>query len=169
MKKLFSIGLVIWTIFTLTSCNKSGNGELTGIKGRGKWFEPTPYGMTFIHRGSFNLGPNDQDVTASATPAKTVSVDAFWMDDTEITNNEYRQFIQWTRDSIARTMLSEQFPEFMNSEDRKGNPIDPPRINWKEKMDWSEPDYTYVIATMFIHDNERFLKNKEIDARKLFY
>lgn len=169
MKKLFSIGLVILAVFTLTSCNKSGNGELTGVKGRGKWFEPTPYGMTFIHRGSFNLGPNDQDVTSSTTPAKTVSVDAFWMDDTEITNNEYRQFIQWVRDSIARTTLSEQFPEFMNSEDRKGNPIDPPRINWKEKLDWSNPDYTEVLAPMFIPENERFFKKKEIDSRKLFY
>ena len=169
MKKLFSIGLVILAIFTLSSCNKSGNGELTGVKGRGKWFEPTPYGMTFIHRGSFNLGPSDQDITASQTPAKTVSVDAFWMDDTEITNNEYRQFIQWVRDSIARTMLSEQFPEFMNSEDRKGNPIDPPRINWREKLDWSNPDYTEVLAPMYIPENERFFKKKEIDSRKLFY
>jgi len=169
MKKLFSIGLVILAIFTLTSCNKSGNGELTGVKGRGKWFEPTPYGMTFIHRGSFNLGPNDQDITASQTPAKTVSIDAFWMDDTEITNNEYRQFIQWVRDSIARTMLSEQFPEFMNSEDRKGNPIDPPRINWREKLDWSNPDYTEVLEPIYIPENERFFKKKEIDSRKLFY
>jgi formylglycine-generating enzyme required for sulfatase activity len=169
MKKHFSIGLVILAVVTLTSCNKSGNGELTGIKGRGKWFEPTPYGMQFVHRGSFNLGPNDQDVLASNTPAKTVSVDAFWMDDTEITNNEYRQFINWVRDSIARTLLSEQFPEFMITEDRKGNPVDPPRINWKEKLEWDNPDYTEALSAMYIPENERFFKKKEIDSRKLFY
>ena len=156
MKKHFSIGLVILAALTFTSCNKSGNGELTGVKGRGKWFEPTPYGMTFVHRGSFNLGPNDQDVTSSNTPAKTVSVDAFWMDDTEITNNEYRQFIQWVRDSIARTLLSEQFPEFMNTEDRRGNPIDPPRINWQEKLEWNNPDYIEVLEPIFVPENERF-------------
>jgi len=169
MKKHFSIGLVLLAIVTLISCNKSGNGELTGAKGRGKWFEPTPYGMVFVHRGSFNLGSNDQDITASSTPTKTVSVDAFWMDDTEITNNEYRQFVQWVRDSIARTTLSEQFPEFMITEDRKGNPVDPPRINWKEKLDWTNPDYTEALEPIFIPENERFFKKKEIDARKLFY
>jgi formylglycine-generating enzyme required for sulfatase activity len=169
MKNFISIGLVTLAIFTLSSCTKSGNGELTGVKGRGKWFEPTPYGMTFVHRGSFNLGPNDQDPIASATPVKTVSVDAFWMDDTEITNNEYRQFVQWVRDSIARTLLSEQNPDFMISEDRKGNPIDPPRINWKEKLDWSNPDYKDALEPMFVPENERFFKKREIDARKLFY
>lgn len=169
MKNFFSIGLVTLAVFTFIGCNKSGNGELTGVKGRGKWFEPTPYGMTFIHRGSFNLGPNDQDPANSATPVKTVSVDAFWMDDTEITNNEYRQFVQWVRDSIARTLLSEQNPDFMISEDRRGNPIDPPRINWKEKLDWSDPDYKDALEPMYVPENERFFKKREIDARKLFY
>ena len=33
------------------------------------------------------------------------------MDQTEITNNEYRQFVIWVRDSIARRILAEEFPE----------------------------------------------------------
>jgi formylglycine-generating enzyme required for sulfatase activity len=169
MKNFFSLGLVTLAIFTFVGCNKSGNGELTGVKGRGKWFESTPYGMQFVHRGSFNLGPNDQDPTASGNPVKTVSVDAFWMDDTEITNNEYRQFVQWVRDSIARTMLSEQFPEFMITEDRRGNPVDPPRINWNEKLDWTDPDYKEALEPIYVPENERFFKKREIDARKLFY
>lgn len=170
MKKIFSAGLIIATIFALSSCGKSGgNGELTGVQGRGKWFEPAPYGMTFIHRGSFNIGPDDQDPTWSSTPTKTVSVDAFWMDDTEITNNEYRQFVNWVRDSIARTILGEQYPEFMISEDRDGNPIDPPRINWDERLEWDNPDYADALESMYIPDNERFFGKKEIDARKLTY
>ena len=168
MKKYISIGMIILMLITQIGCSKSGNGELRGVKGREKWFEPTPYGMSYIHKGAFNLGSNDQDITASKTPIKTVSVDAFWMDDTEITNNEYRQFIYWVRDSIARTLLSEQFPEFMNTEDRKGNPIDP-RINWKEKIEWSNPDYAEALAPLYIPENERFFKKKEIDSRKLFY
>jgi len=169
MKKYFSIGFVILTIVTLSSCNKSGNGELTGVSGRGKWFEPNTFGMNFVHRGSFNLGPNDQDVTATDMPSKTVSIDAFWIDDTEITNNEYRQFVVWVRDSLARTALGEQFPEFMISEDRKGNPVDPPRINWNEKLDWTNPDYAEALEPLYVAENERFFKKKEIDAHKLFY
>jgi len=169
MKKYFTVCICLLTIVTLNSCGKSGNGELTGLKGREKWFEPTPYGMIFVHKGSFTLGNNDQDVTASSTPSKTVSVDAFWMDDTEITNNEYRQFIQWVKDSIARTLLSDQFPKFMTSEDRKGNPIDPPQINWKQRLDYKNPEYAEALIPMLIPENERFFKKKEIDSRKLFY
>ncbi|MDX9883075.1 MAG: SUMF1/EgtB/PvdO family nonheme iron enzyme [Prolixibacteraceae bacterium] len=169
MKKFISIGLMLSAIFAFTGCNKSGNGELTGVQGRGKWFEPTPLGMTFIHRGSLNIGPNDQDITWSNTPTKTVSVDAFWMDDTEITNNEYRQFVYWVRDSIARTYIAEQYPEFLISEDRDGNPLDQPRLNWREKLEWNNPDYTDALEQMFIPENERFFRKKEIDARKLFY
>jgi len=168
MKKFISIGLMLSAIFAFTGCNKSGNGELTGVQGRGKWFEPTPLGMTFIHRGSLNIGPNDQDITWSNTPTKTVSVDAFWMDDTEITNNEYRQFVYWVRDSIARTYIAEQYPEFLISEDRDGNPLDQPRLNWREKLEWNNPDYTDALEQMFIPENERFFRKKEIDARKLF-
>ena len=36
---------------------------------------------------------------------KTRSVQAFYMDATEISNNEYRQFVHWVRDSIAREKL----------------------------------------------------------------
>jgi formylglycine-generating enzyme required for sulfatase activity len=36
---------------------------------------------------------------------KQVSISGFWMDATEITNNEYRQFTNWVRDSIAAKLL----------------------------------------------------------------
>ena len=169
MRKVFSSGLIIATVFAVTGCGKSGNGELTGVQGRGKWFEPSPYGMTFVHRGSINIGPNDEDPTWSSTPTKTVSVDAFWMDDTEITNNEYRQFVYWIRDSIARSLIGEQYPEFMISEDRDGNPIDPPRINWDERLEWDNPDYADALEEMYIPENERFFKKREIDSRRLSY
>lgn len=169
MKKIISFGLVLTAVVTFIGCNKSGNGELTGVQGRGKWFEPTPFGMTFIHRGNLNIGPNDQDMTWSNTPTKTVSVDAFWMDDTEITNNEYRQFVYWVRDSIARTLIAEQYPEFMINEDRDGNPLDQPRINWDERLEWDNPDYADALEELYIPENERFFHKKEIDARKLFY
>lgn len=72
------------------------------------WKEPLPYGMLYIKRGSFTMGQNDQDANwAMSSQSRTVSVDAFWMDETEITNGEYRQFVNWVIDSIAREKLSE--------------------------------------------------------------
>ncbi|MCG6189612.1 T9SS ring complex lipoprotein PorK/GldK [Maribellus maritimus] len=170
MKKLLYFGIVLLSILTFTSCNQSGgNGELVGVQDRGKWSESQPYGMVYVRRGSFNIGPSDQDPSKSMLPTKTVSQEAFWMDDTEITNSEYRQFTNWVKDSIARRMLGDQYPEFLITEDREGNPIDPPRINWRERIDWEDPDMQMAMQDLYIPENERFFGKKEIDTRKLLY
>jgi formylglycine-generating enzyme required for sulfatase activity len=70
------------------------------------------------------MGSNDQDVAwAINSPTKTISVDAFWMDQTEITNNQYRQFVYYVRDSIARRMLVKINDEFLITEDQFGIPL----------------------------------------------
>ena len=53
MKKMLVISLVLAALSG--SCGKgTGEGELTGVKGRPKYFEPDPFGMVFIPQGSFN-------------------------------------------------------------------------------------------------------------------
>ena len=55
------------------------------------------------------MGPSDQDVPFSnVTASKTISVGAFYMDETEVTNNEYKEFVRWVRDSVVRTKLAYQ-------------------------------------------------------------
>lgn len=169
MKRIYFLCFFIISILLFTGCNQSGTGELTGVMGRGKWFEPAPYGMTFIHQGSVNIGPSDEDASWSETPTKTVTIPPFWMDDTEITNNEYRQFVNWVRDSIARTLLAQQYPEFIISEDRYGTPLDQPYLNWDERLEWDNPDYADVLEEMYYPEDERFYGKKQIDTRKLFY
>jgi len=39
-------------------------------------------------------------------PTKTVTVRSFYMDETEITNAEYRQFTKWVKDSITLFEIS---------------------------------------------------------------
>ena len=59
--------------------------------------------MVYIPSGAYQMGENDGDVPfLHQTRPRTVSVQAFYMDQTEISNNEYRQFVDWVRDSIAR-------------------------------------------------------------------
>ncbi len=50
------------------------------------------------------------------------------MDETEITNNEYRQFVHWVRDSIARDLLGQVNPDaYLIEENKKtGEVYDPP-------------------------------------------
>ncbi len=168
MKKVLALSVIIITI--MSGCGSSGGGELVGVSTRGAFYEPDPYGMLFIPQGSFNMGPNDQDITWSLTSqTKTVSVGSFWMDETEITNSEYRQFVNWVKDSIAYRLLGEQFEEFLISEDYLGNEIDPPYINWDEEIEWDNEEYAEILDEMFLPENERFFRRKEIDTRKLTY
>ncbi|WP_430816996.1 SUMF1/EgtB/PvdO family nonheme iron enzyme [Carboxylicivirga sp. RSCT41] len=168
MKKVLAISVILITI--LTGCGQSSGGELTGVARRASFYEPDPYGMLFIPQGSFNMGPNDMDIANTMTSqSKTVSVRSFWMDETEITNSEYRQFVYWVRDSIARRLLGEQFEEFLLSEDYLGNEIDPPFVNWDEPIEWDNEEYAEILDEMFLPENERFFRRKEIDTRKLTY
>lgn len=53
------------------------------------------------------MGKSEEDqAKVLNAPTKTVTVRSFYMDDTEITNSEYRQFVEWVKDSIARTKLA---------------------------------------------------------------
>jgi len=59
MKKVTLLALTL--IFILTSCGSYESGELTGVQGRKKFYEPEPFEMAFIPGGSFTQGPSDQD------------------------------------------------------------------------------------------------------------
>lgn len=94
-----------------TSCGKGDKGELVGVKGK-KWFSEKPFGMSLIQGGSFIMGKSDDDVAnVQDAPTKTVTVRSFYMDETEITNSEYRQFVEWVKDSTIRTRLAIQAEE----------------------------------------------------------
>jgi gliding motility-associated lipoprotein GldK len=171
MKKLVFLILIVALILSGCHPNSAGNGELNGVQKREKWFEPEPYGMVKVPMGSYVVGPNDEDPTfAMNSQSKTISVDAFWMDETEITNNEYRQFVYWVIDSLTRKTLGEQFPdEYLISEDKNKNPIDPPFINWDTKIDTRDADVLTALEQLYVPENERFFRRKELDTRKLVY
>jgi len=105
MKKIFSI--VVLVSF-LTSCGGGDRGQLVGTQGK-DWNPEKPFGMTLVPGGSFIMGKSDDDVAGRKNaPTKTVTVSSFYMDETEITNSEYRQFVYWVRDSIVRQRLAEE-------------------------------------------------------------
>lgn len=158
-------------IAMLGSCSPyNGGGELVGTRKVKKWFEPRPYGMVLIPTGSLNIGQNDEDIAWSMTaPTKTVSIPAFWMDETEITNDEYRQFVYWVLDSIKRQRLvDEGYDEFL-LKDRKGNLIDPPVLNKQTPIDFRRhEEYKEALEGLEYQGDDRLGKG-EIDVRKLVY
>lgn len=159
----------IWfVVLLLPACKQADIYNAEEIRNRGMWFEPTPHGMVYIQRDAFQMGPSDDEITEDSR-IRTVSVDAFWIDDTEITNNEYKQFVVWVRDSIARKMLGETYPEFLRSETPAGVPLDQAVINWKPRINWQDPDVRLALEELYLPGEERFSGRREVDSRKLVY
>jgi len=67
-------------------------------------------------------------------PLKKTSVAPFWMDETEITNGQYKQFIKWVCDSIIREKLADPEyggnKEFKIAANRKSEGFEVSRLNW---------------------------------------
>jgi len=173
MKKLLKISALslVGLPILLSSCGNSGSGQLVGVQNRIQWFQPDPSGMLYLPMGSYNMGPSDQDVPyASTTKSKTVSVQAFYMDETEITNNEYRQFVFWVRDSIAHRIVGEEVDEeHLWMVDRYDQDYDTPHINWNSRITWSDAEQREALEVMYYPEFERYKGRREMDGRKLDY
>lgn len=103
MKKFVSLFAILAMLY---SCGGGNRGELVGAQGK-KWHPQKPYGMALIPGGSFIMGKSDDDKAALANaPTRMVTVRSFYMDETEVTNSEYRQFVNWVRDSVVRMRLA---------------------------------------------------------------
>lgn len=178
-KNLIIIALVLLIIIAARPV-----GELNGITKKTKRFqEENPYGMVFVKRGSFIMGANDQSAIGSLSDKSiNVTVDAFWMDATEITNNEYKQFVYWVRDSIAMRMLInsnalgyQKLTTYNNHE----NPLDnlsPEELakvplNWKAKIPWSSKDDTVkaVLGRFYFFSENAIGRSNQMNPTILTY
>ncbi|MCX6234906.1 MAG: SUMF1/EgtB/PvdO family nonheme iron enzyme [Bacteroidetes bacterium] len=169
MKKLFFYSVVL---LILSSCGNSGNGELIGVQKRPRFYQPDPYGMAYIPAGSYVIGTGDEDVPyTQLQQPKTITVAAFYMDETEITNNEYRQFVYWVRDSIARRLLGVIKPEvyLIEQNDKTGEVYDPPFLNWENEIVWDGEEERAALEELYLPEHERYYRKKEFDTRKLYY
>ena len=135
--KLLKLLPILVLVCCMVGCNPPA-GELVGAVKDAQFQEAHPYGMVFIRKGSFLMGPNSQSAVFSQDDNNIMAtVHAFWMDESEITNNEYRQFVNWVRDSIAYRYLIEEMGEDSEYALQSEYEVDEdvmPRINWKSKI-----------------------------------
>lgn len=116
------------------------------------------------------MGPADSDSLwdIKANP-KGVSVDNFWMDETEITNSKYRQFVYWVRDSIIRERLASPAyggdDTYKITEDRFGEPIKP-YLNWKKPIPKRplEEEELAINSVTYIHP---ITKERHLDPAQM--
>ncbi len=111
--------LAITTSLILQGCGGgyTGSGDLIGVQGRLGWGQTIPFGMVVAPSGTFHMGQADEDVAATQTNHnRQITIGGFYLDDTEITNNEYRQFMEvMLNDSIdvlgEEYVMTELYPD----------------------------------------------------------
>jgi formylglycine-generating enzyme len=100
LRRLSHVAMAALVLF-MASCGLLGiggkkggdSGELVGVPNREGWVMTIPYGMVPVPAGTFHMGQADEDPASTQINFnKQVTIGPFFMDDTEITNNEYRQF-----------------------------------------------------------------------------
>lgn len=157
MKKLFKslfVALALAVVFT--ACGTKQNGQLIGVSDRPTWKGINPYGMVYIPSGTLHIGGSDQDITSTMIQRpKSISIQGFYMDDTEVTNNEWRQFVYWVRDSLAHTYLDHT----MDNDDGDM------RLDWDYEIDWEDE----TLEELYYQGDDKFAGKKELNVSKLEY
>jgi len=113
---------------------------------------------------------------------KTIDVDTylpyealftpFYILKTEVTNKEYREFISYVRDSIARMLIfygSSKIADKYGICDSQRNLV---KLKWDEAIPWNSTneDIKADLQPLYIPEGERFFSSRNIiDTRKLNY
>lgn len=146
MKSLLNLAFIAFIVISLTSC-KNEQSATTGWKyNNKKWggFEKHDYdgqelgpGLVFIQGGTFTMGQVENDVRRdmNALPRK-VTVSSFYIDETEVTNIAYREYIYW----LLRVFID--YPEVYEQNLPDTN-------TWRDKLAFNEP----MVRYYFRHPN----------------
>jgi sulfatase modifying factor 1 len=138
------------------------DGQVHGVAPSSRGGMGKPIGMVYVPPGTFHMGPSDEDVNYNFSARnREISIMGFWMDATEITNNEYRQFVIWTRDSLAAVQLG--YIKQSNDGDTA--------IDWKKAgtIKWADKGTLEKLSPLMLTPDNRLYGKMEIDPDKIVY
>jgi len=176
IKNLFFSAVMTSIVIGSIGCSKGGgtsssmtaDGQLHGVAPNARPSMRKPLGMVFIPPGTFHMGPSDEDINYNFTSRnRQVSIPGFWMDATEITNNEYRQFVNWVRDSLAAKELGFVKNSSATTSDSSGGAP----INWAKvpTIKYDATNLEKLGNKLILAPDNRLYGKAEIDPDKLVY
>lgn len=138
-----SLGLLVGGILLLSSCAKE-RSPVTGWAyntPENGGFEKVPYeeqetgpGLILIEGGTFTFGRTEHDVTYDWNNIpRRVTVSSFYLDETEVSNFSYLEYLYWTGRVFGPT-----FPEVYYK-------ALPDTLVWREKLAFNEPYVEYYL------------------------
>lgn len=99
----FSTSTCICLFLSLYSCGQKSNDINIHPEQRAA---TTSNGMIWIEGGEFVMGTNEEEAYPAEKPAVKRKVDGFWMDETEVTNRQFKAFV----DATGYQTLAEKTP-----------------------------------------------------------
>lgn len=154
LKKLpFKLPLVIAAIIL---------GSISILSFKEAKFRSDPY-MVQIPGGSFYMGPSDEQVDmAMVNRKKLVSITGFWMDRTEVTNQQYRKFVKYVSDSLKYLAL---YAGGVNQAE------DTVKVDWNRalRINTSSKAVIEKLNELLLSPDNRIQGKIEIDPTKLIY
>lgn len=143
-KLLIVTAVSIVLLSSLTSCQNEASSttgwEYNNASNGG--FEVAPFdeqmtgpGLVLVEGGSFTMGRNEQDVMGDwdNTPRK-VTVSSFYMDETEIRNLDYLEYLHWIYRVFMPADLAVVYRQAL-----------PDTLVWRNKLAYNEPYVDYYL------------------------
>lgn len=162
MKQIsLKISAVALLAMAAAGCGPSGTGgQLVGEPNYTAYKAPVPLGMVYVPSGILKMGASDEDIRGrNDALIRTAQISGFYMDATEISNAEYRQFTNYVRDSIAHTILG----DFID------NPDGTQRVDMRKRINYRDADVQDQLASLYLAAEQSGWGKREFDNSKLVY
>ena len=137
-------------------------GSISVLSFKEAKFRADPY-MVQIPAGSFYMGPSDEQVDMSmVNRKKLVSISGFWMDRTEVTNQQYRKFVKYVSDSLKYLAV---YAGGVNQAE------DTVKVDWNRalRINTSSKAVIEKLNELLLSPDNRIQGKFEIDPTKLIY
>lgn len=168
--KLINYILLSIALLNLYSCSVTGinkERDLVGVRTSKTKVSAPPYGMVYVPSGSFVAGASDEDMSNNPfDQKKTIEVSGFFMDQTEISNAQYRQFVEWVKDSLKTDNVNDliytyEYFDYQKAVENRDNPnadrstflvrdsvrIYPDTLVWM--VDFPNSESTFLVTDYF--------------------
>jgi len=119
--------------------------------------------MVVIPGGSFYMGPSDEQIDmAMVNRKKLVSITGFWMDRTEVTNQQYRKFVKYVADSLKYLAV---YAGGVNQAE------DTVKVDWNRALRINTNSKAVIekLNELLLSPDNRIQGKIEIDPTKLIY
>ena len=147
MNRLLKLSVILLVGAALmTACGKKQQSDTTGWNYNDqKWggFEKLDYegqvtgpNLVLVEGGTFTMGLTEQDVTYEwNNVARRITVNSFYMDETEVANIDYREYLYW-----LDRVYGESYPEVVKN-------AHPDELVWRDELSYNEP----LVENYFKH------------------